>query len=327
MREPGNTPLVEVDGVFAKLECANPCGSIKDRIAKYIIDESENNGLLKKGMKIVEATSGNTGISMSYYAASKGYDICIVMPENMTEERQIAIKKLGADLVLCDAGDFKMAARIRDEMAQKDECFNPDQFSNPLNTECHEKTTGQEILRQIAPFANKVDAFVAGIGTGGTLIGVGHALRAVNPEVHIAALEPSESAVMSGEEAGLHGIPGIGDGFIPPIATNVQDGLHEMIDEVICISSEDARKAAMDLEKRHGFCVGISSGANYLGALQLANRFQTVVTIFPDGYAKYQSAGLRHCGRGRCKHEDETGPVFSFFKKGSGPKYPDPQTE
>ena len=315
MKDPGNTPFVEVDGIFAKLECANPCGSVKDRIAKYIIDESEKKGLLKKGMKIVEATSGNTGISLSYYAASKGYDICIIMPENMTEERQKAIKKFGAELVLCEAGNFEMAARIRDEMAQQEGYFNPDQFSNPLNTECHEKTTGQEILRQLAPYADKVDAYVAGIGTGGTLIGVGNALRAVNPDVHIAALEPLESAVMSGNQAGLHGIAGIGDGFIPPIATNTLDGLHEMIDEIICIASEDATRAAMDLCTRHGFCVGISSGANYLGALQLAKKYQTVVTIFPDGYVRYLSKGLRHCGQGRCKYEDETGPVFSFLQK------------
>jgi len=314
MREPGNTPLIEVDGIYAKLECANPCGSVKDRIAKYIIDESEKRGLLKKGMKIVEATSGNTGISLTFYARSKGYDVCIVMPENMTPERQNAIRKLGAELVLCDAGDFAQAAQIRDEMARQPEFFNPDQFSNPLNTECHEKTTGQEILRQIAPHANRVDAFIAGIGTGGSLIGVGNALRAVNPDLHIAALEPSESAVMSGKKAGLHGIQGIGDGFIPPIAGNSDDGLHEMIDEVICVSTEEATRAAIDVQDRHGFCVGISSGANYLGAMQLAEKYNTVVTLFPDGYAKYRSKGLRHCGEGRCRFEDKTGPVFEYFE-------------
>ncbi len=162
----GNTPLVEVDGIYAKLECTNPTGSIKDRIAKYILDESEKKELLRSGMTIVEATSGNTGIALSYYAAQKGYKVVIVMPENMTEERKQIIRDLGAELVLCSAGDFLEAATIRDKMTEDPQNFNPDQFSNPLNVECHYKTTGQEILKQIKQFTPlAIDAFVVGVGT------------------------------------------------------------------------------------------------------------------------------------------------------------------
>ena len=190
MINPGNTPLVEVEGVYAKLECVNPCGSVKDRIAKYIIEKSEQQGFLTAGNTIVEATSGNTGIAFSYYAREKGYPIKIVMPENMTEERKTIIKSLGAELILCsEEGSFAEAAQIRDKLAQENGYFNPDQFSNPLNVECHQKTTGQEILQQCS---DKVDAFVAGVGTGGTLIGVGKALKEINPDVKIVAVEPTE---------------------------------------------------------------------------------------------------------------------------------------
>ncbi|MBU1024079.1 cysteine synthase family protein [bacterium] len=312
--EPGKTPLVEVNGIYAKLECANPCGSIKDRIAKYIIDESERKGLLKPGQKIVEASSGNTGISLTYFAAQKGYEITIVMPENMTEERKKIIRDFGGNLILCSAGDFAQAASIRDKMAEDPQYFNTDQFSNPLNVECHEKTTAQEILTQIKPFANKVDAFVAGVGTGGTLIGVAKALRKVNPKVHIVAVEPTESAVMSGGEPGLHTIPGIGDGFIPAIASDGKGGLHEYIDEVICISSEDAKSAALEILDKSNLCVGISSGANYLAALELKKRFNTVVTVFPDGFSKYQSHGLKCCEEGTCEFEDKNRAIFAYYK-------------
>ncbi|MCX6113363.1 MAG: cysteine synthase family protein [Proteobacteria bacterium] len=294
-----------MDNIYAKLECTNPCGSIKDRIAKYIIDESEKKGLLKKGMTIVEATSGNTGISVSYYGVSKGYKVIIVMPENMTQERQQIIKQIGAELVLCKAGDFVEAARIRDEMAKQPGFFNPDQFSNPLNVECHYKTTGQEIINQMKEHANSIDAFVAGIGTGGTLIGVAQALKEINPKVYIAAVEPTESAVMSGKPAGIHGIQGIGDGFIPEIATDGKGGLHKYINDVICITTQDATEAAKYLCDKHGYCVGISSGANYLAAKQLNKKFNTVVTVFSDGYLKYQSNGLTPCKKGHCSYPEE----------------------
>jgi cysteine synthase A len=292
MLEVGNTPLMKVDGIFAKLECKNPTGSIKDRIAKYIIDESEKRGLLKKGMKIVEATSGNTGIAFSHYARSKGYDVTIVMPGNMSEERKKLIRGFGAHLILCSDGNFMEAASIRDEMAKDPGYFNPDQFSNPLNIECHQTTTGQELIRQLRERSLKIDAFVAGVGTGGTLIGVGKALRNEFPDVKLVAVEPLESPVMSGGCSGLHGIQGIGDGFIPRICLEPNGELSQMIDEVICVSTEDARENAKYLGKEKGLCVGVSSGANYLAARQLSERYGTVVTVFSDGYSKYQSHGL-----------------------------------
>lgn len=304
MNAPGNTPLVEIDGVFAKLECTNPCGSVKDRIARFIVEESERRGLLKPGMRIVEATSGNTGIAFAYYARQKGYPVTIVMPENMTEERKRIIRGLGAELVLCsEEGSFAEAAAIRDELCEQEGTFNPDQFSNPLNVECHYRTTGQEILQQLEGRAERIDAFVAGVGTGGTLVGVAKALRERFPAVTIVAVEPAESAVMSGGPAGAHTIPGIGDGFIPAIAGDGADGVNEAIDEVATVSSEEARQAAQAIERDHGYCVGVSAGANFVAARGLKERFPTVVTVFPDGYLKYQSLGLRHCGSGGCEFE------------------------
>jgi len=228
--EVGNTPLVEVDGVYAKLECTNPLGSIKDRIAKYIIERSEELGLLQPGMTIVEASSGNTGIALSYFAKERGYPVIIVMPKNMTEERKRILTKLGAKLILCSEGNFAEAANIRDDMAEKNGYFNPDQFSNPLNVECHYRTTAQEILDQIRPYSEDIAAFVSGIGTGGTLIGCGKRLKEAFPKIRIVAVEPSESPVMSGGKPGLHGIQGIGDGFVPAIASDGNGGLNRLID-------------------------------------------------------------------------------------------------
>jgi cysteine synthase A len=307
-RPVGSTPLVKVEGIYAKLECTNPGGSIKDRIGQYIIEESERRGLLRKGQRIVEATSGNTGISLSWFAGQRGYPVTIVMPENMTEERKQVLRDLGADLILCSAeGSFAEAAQIRDRLAAENGWFNPDQFSNPLNVECHERTTGREILDQLAVRGvGPVGAFVAGVGTGGTLIGVARCLRAAHSDVHVCAVEPTESAVMTGGPAGPHGIGGIGDGFIPPIAGDGAGGLHPLIDEVFCVSTADAQQAAARLAEGHGFCVGVSSGANFLAAQHLLERYQTVVTVFADGYSKYQSVGLRHCERGRCPFEHDS---------------------
>jgi len=303
---PGNTPMIKVEGILAKLECTNPLGSIKDRIAKYIIDGSEANGTLKPGMVIVEATSGNTGIALSYFATRKGYKIIIVMPENMTQERKQVIRALGADLLLCSPGNFAEAAQIRDKLSELPNFFNPDQFSNPLNVECHYATTGQEILEQTNESSATVDAFVAGVGTGGTVIGVAKAVKEICPDAHIAAVEPAESAVMSGGEPGPHRIPGIGDGFIPAIASDGKGGVNKLIDEVIRIPSADAIEAARYLQQEHHYCVGISSGANFLAAQQLANRYNNVVTVFPDSFANYKSQGLtasqdRLCPYERCK--------------------------
>jgi cysteine synthase A len=299
--ETGNTPLLQLDGVYAKLECVNPTGSIKDRIAKYIIDESEKRGLLKKGMTIVEATSGNTGIALSYYAKQKGYAITIVMPDNMTEERKKLIRSFGAELILCSPeGGFLGATRIRDKLAENAHYFNTDQFSNELNVECHYKTTGQEIIKQLSEHHLIADAFVAGVGTGGTLIGVAKALREVNPNAHIIAVEPTESPVMSGGVAGPHGIPGIGDGFIPAIIKGEKGELNPLISEVVCIKSSDAKEAAISIAKKHGYCVGVSSGANFLASKKLLRNFETVVTVLPDGFGRYLSRGLSFSGN--CKY-------------------------
>lgn len=300
----GDTPLVDIGGILAKLECTNPCGSIKDRIGRFILDESERRGLLAPGQRIVEATSGNTGIALSWAAATKGHPVTIVMPEDMTEERKAMIRSLGADLVLCSAeGSFAEAAAIRDRLAAEHGWFNPDQFSNPLNTLCHEQTTGEEILCQSA--GRRIDAFVAGVGTGGTLVGVGRRLRRKFPELWIAAVEPAESAVMSGGPAGTHGISGIGDGFVPALASDGAGGLHPSIDEVIRVSTAEAMAGAREILDGWGFCVGVSSGANYVAAKRLAERFENVVTVFPDGYTKYQSRGLVHCEPGRCPYEHD----------------------
>jgi cysteine synthase len=298
LMEAGNTPLIRLEEVYAKLECVNPTGSIKDRMAKFIIDESERRGLLKKGMTIVEATSGNTGIALSFYAKQKGYDVVIIMPDNMTEERKKLIRGFGAKLVLCSSeGSFPEAVRIRDEMATDDRYFSTDQFSNPLNVECHYRTTGQEIIRQLKSESRAADSVVAGVGTGGTLIGVARALREVNPKVRVVAVEPEESAVMSGGAPGPHAIQGIGDGFIPAIVKGENGGLSPLIDEVVRVKSDDAVEAALSIEKTHGYCVGVSSGANFLVAKRLLRSRNTVVTVFADGFNRYVSLGLRSSGK------------------------------
>lgn len=298
--------MLSIEGVFTKLECTNPCGSIKDRIATYILDESRRRGLLREGDRIVEATSGNTGIAFSYFGRERGHDVTIVMPENMTEERKEIITGLGATLVtVSQEGSFAEAAAVRDELGTRPGTFNPDQFSNPLNVECHRRTTGAEILEQLPEHTEApIDAFVAGVGTGGTLMGIGEAIREVYPEARLVAVEPAESPVMSGGEPGAHGIYGIGDGFIPAIAGDGNGGLSPAIDEVICVESEDAKDAALFLAAAFACCVGISSGANFLAAQRLKERFETVVTIFPDGYQKYRSEGLFQC-RGDCPFEHE----------------------
>lgn len=297
----GNTPVVRVEGVFAKLECVNPCGSIKDRIAKFIIEQSERLGILVPGMTIIEATSGNTGIALAYFAKQKGYSVSIVMPEHMTEERKELIRKLGANLILCSkGGSFGEAVEIRDRIAREEGAFNPDQFSNPLNVECHFRSTGKEIVQQIAFRNPQSVAFVAGVGTGGTLIGVGRALRLAYPKVRLVAVEPSESAVMSGGEPGPHGIFGIGDGFIPAIVSDGRGGVSREIDEVVRVSTQDAVEAAHCLRAKHGLCVGISSGANFVAASRFVNEYDAVVTVFADGYSKYASYGLLRAGEGRC---------------------------
>jgi len=290
----GNTPLVRLDGVYAKLECVNPTGSIKDRMVKYILDESEKRGFLRRGTTVVEATSGNTGISLSYFGREKGYDVTIIMPEDMTEERKQLIRSFGANLVLCSAeGSFIEAVGIRDAMVREQHCFTTDQFSNLLNPECHYRTTGQEIISQLRTESTVADAVVAGVGTGGTLMGIARALKETNPNLYVAAVEPAESPVMTGGDAGHHGIEGIGDGFVPSIVKDKKGGISPEIREVVHVKTEDAMKVSMYLAENFGYCVGVSSGANFLAAKELSHRFRTVVTVFPDGFTRYLSVGLR----------------------------------
>jgi len=296
--EVGNTPVVKVDGIYAKLECVNPTGSIKDRMVKFILDESEKRGLLKKGMVIVEATSGNTGIALAYFGRQKGYGVKIIMPDNMTEERKELIRGLGAELILSPAKQgFLQALWIRDNMVREGNCFTTDQFSNVLNARCHYETTGQEITRQLAAESVSPHAFVAGVGTGGTLVGIAKALRELNPNIYIAAVEPAESAVMSGGEPGPHEIGGIGDGFIPALVKDEEGTLSPLIENVMQVRSDEAIAESKKLAKDFGFCVGVSSGANFLAAKRLRKEFENVVTVFPDGFTRYESLGLGPSGR------------------------------
>ncbi len=299
------TPLVEIEGIFVKLECLNPCGSVKDRIAAYIIREATKSGDLKPGQPIVEATSGNTGIAFANYGRLAGHPVTIVMPEHMTQERKAIIRALGAELVLCSKeGSFSEAAAIRDQIAAETGAFNPNQFANPLNAECHELTTGAEIVRQLESSDTPIGAiaFVAGVGTGGTLIGVGKALKDALQDAKIFAVEPAEAAVMTGGPNGPHGIGGIGDGFIPDLASDGEGGLHPIIDGVEVVSTEEAMAVAHELSERHTLCVGVSSGANFAAARRLKERFGTVITVFADGHQKYQSAGLSKPDQARCPY-------------------------
>ncbi len=299
----GGTPLVEVEGVYAKLECCNHSGSIKDRIAKYIIEESERRGILSRGTRIIEATSGNTGIALGTFGRLKGYPVTIVMPENMTEERKSILRDLGVELILCsEQGSFAEAASIRDQLAKDHGYFNTDQFSNPLNVECHYNHSAVELLDQIRPLKQPINALVAGVGTGGTLIGMGKRLREEFPHIKIVAVEPTESAVMCGGKAASHGINGIGDGFIPSIASDGRGNLHPLIDEVRCVSTDESIAASKYLAEVHGYCVGISSGANFFVAKRVAEDYGCTVTVFADGYVKYCSKGLGPADHPRCGH-------------------------
>ena len=282
----GKTPMIEVDGILAKLETTNPTGSVKDRMAWYMVKKAEERGELKQGMKIIEVTSGNTGIAFAMISAVKGYKFTAVMPESMSIERRRMIKAFGAEIILTPAKeDMEGAIRKYNELVSKNpDAWLPKQFENPDNPDAHEKGLVNEIFEQTE---GKVDAFVAGIGTGGTLIGVARALKKANPNVKIIGVEPAESAVLSGGKPGLHKIQGIGEGFIPKL---VQENL-DLIDEVITIRSDDAITMSKKLAKKYGLLVGISSGANILAAKKLKERFEKVVTILPDRGERYLSNG------------------------------------
>ena len=279
----GNTPLINIGGILAKLETTNPSGSIKDRMAWYIIKKAEERGELKKGSTILEATSGNTGIAFAMISAIRGYKFIAVMPESMSLERRKMIEAFGGKIVLTPAReDIGGAIKKYEELIKKNpKYWLPKQFENPDNIEAHRKGLGQEIIKQV----RHVDAFVAGTGTGGTLIGVAQALKEFNPKVKIIAVEPEESAVLSGGKPGLHKIQGIGEGFIPKV---IQDN-NTLIDEVITIRSEDAIKMSEKLAQKYGIFVGISSGANFLAAKSLKKRYENIVTVFPDRGERYLS--------------------------------------
>lgn len=284
----GNTPLVYLDGIYIKLECSNPGGSIKDRIAKFMLEQAAASGELQPNDTVVEATSGNTGIALAMVARAMGYRAMIWMPEHMSSERRKLMLALRADVCLTPREEgFEGPIQRRDSFRDRPGFYVPDQFGNPENVRCHRQTTGHELIEQLADAGcTKLDAFIAGVGTGGTLMGVGEALREVMPGVKIVALEPEESAVMSGGCAGEHGIQGIGDGFIPDLIDM------DAVDEVACVSTKEAEDEAHRIHDEHGFCVGISSGANMVAARRFHERGMTVATVWADCSDRYISLGL-----------------------------------
>jgi len=274
--------------ILTKMENFNPGGSIKDVMALYMVSKAENNGLIKQGDKIIEVTTGNTGIAFAMISALKGYRFTAVMPENMSIERRRIMEALGAQIVLTPAAeDMKGAIKRYEELAGADpDAWLPNQFGNLDNIEAHREITGRSILEQVE---DKIDVFVAGVGTGGTLMGVAQALKKANPDVKIVAVEPYESAVMSGKEAEPHEIQGIGEGFIPDLVRM------DMIDEVIAVKSRDAKDFMRKLAREEGLFVGISSGANVLAALKMGETIgsgKTIVTILPDSGERYLSMNI-----------------------------------
>ena len=262
----GNTPFVKLSNIlYAKLESVNPGGSIKDRPVKYILDRAEEDGLIKKGDTIVEATSGNTGISLAMMCAERGYKCQIVMPSDMSEERKTLLKMFGANVWSVGEGDFDEAIEIKDRLVKEKGFFPLNQFTSPLNIECHYKTTFKELVSHSLKIGKSISAFIAGTGTGGTLMGVQQGFQEYDTRVKIIAVEPTESPVMSGGEKGLHGIQGIGDGS--KFLVNL-----EKVDEVITISTEDAKERSRRLCKDNGLLVGISAGANVLASERWAEK-------------------------------------------------------
>lgn len=291
----GDTPLVKLAAlcqpgkatVWGKLESTNPGGSIKDRIALAMIEDAEQKGLLKPGMSIVEPTSGNTGIGLAMVAAIKGYKLTLTMPETMSQERCRMFSSFGAELALTPGSQgMRGAIQKAIELAESKGAFMPQQFSNPANPKIHEQTTGPEIL---AALDNQVDMFVAGVGTGGTITGVGHCLRKQSSGVKIIAVEPASSATLSGGDAGPHAIQGIGAGFVPDILDQ------NIYDQVVTVSDADAIRTTRALAHHAGLLCGISSGANaFVAAAQAAQmqEGQNVVTIICDTGERYLSTGI-----------------------------------
>ncbi len=295
----GNTPLVEVVNIekelgleatiLVKLEYLNPAGSVKDRIAKAMIEDAEEKGLLKEGSVIIEPTSGNTGIGLASIAASKGYRIILTMPETMSVERRNILKAYGAEIVLTEGTKgMKGAIEKANELAQEiPGGFIPGQFVNPANPAVHKATTGPEIWNDTD---GNVDIFIAGVGTGGTVTGVGEYLKSQKPDVKVVALEPEDSPVLSEGRAGAHKIQGIGAGFVPDVLNT------DVFDEVFKAPNEDAFETAKLLAKKEGISVGISSGAALYGAITLAkkpeNKGKVIVALLPDSGDRYYSTAL-----------------------------------
>mgnify|MGYP004454872545 CR=1 FL=1 len=295
----GNTPLVELKHIekkynleatiLAKLEYLNPAGSVKDRIAKEMIEDAEKKGLLKEGSTIIEPTSGNTGIGLAAIAAAKGYKLIIVLPETMSVERRNIIKAYGAEIVLTEGskGMPGAIAKAKELAEEIENSFIVGQFVNPANPEAHRKTTGPEIWNDTD---GKVDAFVAGVGTGGTVTGVGEYLKEKNPDIKIYAVEPASSPVLSEGKSGAHKIQGIGAGFVPDILNT------KIYDEVIKVENEDAFALGKEIAKTEGVQVGISSGAALFAAIEWAkkpeNKGKTIVALLPDSGDRYYSTPL-----------------------------------
>lgn len=289
----GNTPLVSLKQmtglpIYAKAEFLNPGGSIKDRVAKNMIEQAELSGKLRPGMTIVEPTSGNTGIGLAFVGVRKGYRVIIVMPENMSDERKKIIRALGAELVLTPAelsidGSVKRAEEL---ICQIGNCFMPQQFENPDNPDIHYKTTAVELYEQLG---GKVDIFVSGLGSGGTLQGIGKYLKEKNPNLKVAAVEPKNVSALLGHEPGLHSIQGIGDGFIPEVLDT------DLIDEIIEVTDEDAIQTARELASVQGLLCGTSSGANVWACRKLAQKYGSelvIATVLADRMERYFSTGL-----------------------------------
>ena len=295
----GNTPMLELTGieeshsleasVIAKLEYFNPCGSVKDRVAKNMIENAEKNGDLKPGSVIIEPTSGNTGIGLASVGVSKGYRVIITMPETMSAERRNLMKAYGAELVLTEGSKGMNGAIAKAEELAKEipGAFIPGQFSNPSNPQAHFETTGPEIWEQTG---GKVDILVSGVGTGGTISGVGKFLKSKNPNIKIIAVEPESSPVLSGGKPGPHGIQGIGAGFIPETLNT------EIYDEIVTVADSDAYQTGRKLAKTEGLLVGISSGAAVWAAVQAAkraeNKGKTIVAVLPDTGERYLSTPM-----------------------------------